>query len=335
VPVRIATLIVCLSVLSGLTPGTASPSQSTAGHLRVSGARFIQPDGTTFHWRGISAFRLLEFVAHGREKEADAYLRWAASKRLNVVRVFAMADGIFQLAPADGERALPRLLELARRRNIYVEVVAFTGTSVITVDRAAFVKSIAAICARHPNALLELANEPGHPTQATEMHDPAHLQSLLPHVPKAVPVALGSVEYGDGFAAGRYVTWHSPRGREWFTQVAEGAALLKRFGKPVINDEPIGAADAAVAGRRDNNPAHFRAAAESMRRAGIGATFHYEGGIRTRLPTKGELACLDAWLAGFSVSRTAVSAESFAESPRRTHPPALDSRPGEGAGRRR
>lgn len=278
----------------------AEPTEPPHAHLRVSGTRFIKPDGSTFHWRGISAFRLLEFVAHGREKEADAYLRWAASRRLNVVRVFAMADGIFQLAPADGERALPRLLDLARRHGIHVEVVAFTGTSVITVDRAAFVKSIAAICARHSNALLELANEPGHPTQAAEMHDPAHLQSLLPLVPKQVPVALGSVEYGDGFAAGSYVTWHSPRGSDWAKRVEEGAALMKTFGKPLINDEPIGAADKPEPGRRDNDPARFRAAAVAMRRAGIGATFHYDGGIQTRMPTKGELACLDAWLAGLN-----------------------------------
>jgi hypothetical protein len=291
-------LLATVSLISSLTAGATYSSLSTSGHLRVSGTRFLEPDGSVFHWRGISAFRLVEFVAHGREKDADAYLRWAASKRLNVVRVFAMADGIFHLTPEDGLRALPRLLELARKHGMYVEVVAFTGTSVIKVDRAAFVKSIGAICARHPNAILELANEPGHPTQATEMHDPAHLRSLLPHVPKEVPVALGSVEYDDGFAAGTYVTWHSPRGSDWVKQVEGGAALLKKFQKPVINDEPIGAADKPEPGRRDHDPARFRAAAAAMRRAGIGATFHYDGGIQTRMPTKGELACLDAWLAG-------------------------------------
>jgi hypothetical protein len=293
-------LVVIVSVISSLKAGATYSSQSLSGHLRVSGTRFLKPDGSVFHWRGISAFRLLEFVAHGREKDADAYLRWAASKRLNVVRVFAMADGIFQLAPEDGLRALPRLLEIARTHGIFVEVVAFTGTSVIKTDRAAFVKAIGAICARHPNALLELANEPGHPTQAKEMHDPAHLQSLLPLVPKEVPVALGSVEYHDGFAAGTYVTWHSPRGGDWVKKVAEGAALLEKFRKPVINDEPIGAADKPEPGRRDNDPARFRAAAAAMRRAGLGATFHYDGGIQTRLPTKIETACLDAWLARLS-----------------------------------
>jgi hypothetical protein len=303
--VRIAALLLVLSLWPSLSlspifrlkPEAAYRSQSATGHLRVAGTRFLKPDGSQFHWRGISAFRLLEFVAHGREKDADAYLTWAASKRLNVVRVFAMADGIFQLTPEDGASALPRLLEIARTHGIYVEVVAFTGTSVINVDRPAFVKTVAAICARHPNALLELANEPGHPTQAKEMHDPAHLQSMLSLVPKNVPVALGSVEYDDGFAAGTYVTWHSPRGGDWVKKVDEGAALMKKFGKPVINDEPIGAAGKPEPGRRDSDPARFRAAAAAMRKAGIGATFHYDGGIQTRLPTPAEMACLDAWLA--------------------------------------
>jgi hypothetical protein len=290
---RLLGILLTCAALWGSVP--AAPAER---HLRVRGTSFLTADDAVFQWRGISAFRLLEFVAHGREAEAEAYLRWAASKRLNVVRVFAMADGIFTLPPADGLRALPRLLTMAQRHRIHVEVVAFTGTSVIKVDRAAFVKAIGAICDRYPNALLELANEPGHPTQAVEMHDPAHLQSLLRLVPTDVPVALGSVEYHDGFAAGTYVTWHSPRGSGWARHVEDGVQLLRKFKKPVINDEPIGAADVAVPGRRDNDPARFRAAAAAMRRAGMGATFHYDGGIQTRMPTRVETACLDAWLAG-------------------------------------
>jgi hypothetical protein len=64
----------------------------------------------------------------------------------------------------------------------------------------------------------------------------------------------------------------------------------------------MGAADKAISGRRDNDPAHFRQAGEASRRAGLGATFHYEGGLQAALPTKVEQACLDAWLAGLAVS---------------------------------
>ena len=99
------------------------------GQLRISGSRFLQPDGPAFEWRGITAFRLLEFVAHGKAADADAYLAWAASKKLTVVRVLAMADILFKLSPADGQRALPRLLELAQKRGLYVEVVALVDTA--------------------------------------------------------------------------------------------------------------------------------------------------------------------------------------------------------------
>ena len=273
------------------------------GHLRVSGTRFINPDGSPFQWRGISAFRLLEFVAHGREAEATAYLEWAASKRLNVVRVLAMADGIFRLSAADGRRALPRLLEIARTHRMYVEVVALADTARATIDIPEHVTAIGAICARYPNAVLELANEPGHPTQAAAVHDPLYLRSLLPRVPAGVPTALGSVEYDDRFALGHYVTWHAPRTSDWPREIAKGAALVAKFKRPVINDEPMGAADATIAGRRDSRPARFRQAAAASRRAGLGSTFHYEGGTQARRLTRIELACLDAWLAGLSGGR--------------------------------
>jgi len=267
-------------------------------HLRPFGTRFLQPDGRPFEWRGITAFRLVEFVAQGRRAEADRYLAWAASKNLNVVRVLVMADGLFKLTPEDGVRALPSLLALAAKRGMHVEVVALADTAAIKVDMAAHVKAVAAICARHSNALLEIANEPVHPTQTKALHDPSYVQSLGKLVPAGVPFALGSIENGDEFAAGTYATWHAPRTRDWPAQIAQGAALLKKVGKPLINDEPIGAADRAIPGRRDNDPKQFRAAAEATRRAGMGGTFHYEGGLQAKRPTTVEAACLDAWLEG-------------------------------------
>ena len=276
---------------------------ASSRHLEISGTRFLDERGAPFEWRGITAFRLVEFVAHGRERDADAYLAWAASKKLTIVRVFAMADGIFQLTPADGQHALPRLLELAAKHNVYVEVVAFTGTSVIKVDMPRFVKAIGEICARYPNALVELANEPGHPTQSKSVHDAGFMKSLGDLVPVQVPLSLGSIEYGDRFALGRYITWHAPRTARWHEEIARGAELVRRFKKPVVSDEPIGAADKSEPGRRDNDPARFRAAGAAARRAGIGSTFHYDGGIQTRLPTAVEMACLDAWLAGLIEGR--------------------------------
>lgn len=286
-----------------LAAGLFSPPQGP--HLTVLGSRFVTPGGQPFDWRGITAFRLVELTAHGHEREADAYLAWAASKKLTLVRVLTMADGLFKLSPADGQRALPRLLEMAQAHGLYVEVVALADTTKVTMDLSGHVKAIAMICGRYPNALLEIANEPAHPTQAKALHEPSFVKSLAALVPPGVPVSLGSVEMGDAFAGGSYVTWHAPRsGRHgWPAEIARGAALVKRLGKPVISDEPMGAADRAIAGRRDNAPSRFREAGAASRRAGIGATFHYEGGLQARLPTSIEMACLDAWLEGLSAGR--------------------------------
>ncbi|HEX9368071.1 MAG TPA: hypothetical protein VF921_15680 [Vicinamibacterales bacterium] len=294
--VAIVVSVVCL-------PRAEQGPGQAEGHLKVSGTRFVKPDGTAFEWRGISAFRLLELVAHGREADADVYLGWAASKKLTVARVLGMADNLFKLSPADGQHALPRLLELAQKRGLHVEVVALADTATIRVDYPRHVKAIGEICARYPNALVEIANEPVHPTQATAVHEAGYLKSLATLVPAGVPVSLGSVENGNGFADGTYVTWHAPRSGAWPAEIAHGAAMMERFKKPLVNDEPMGAGEKALPGRRDNDPEHFRQAAAASRRAGLGATFHYEGGLQASLPSKIELACLDAWLAGLTANR--------------------------------
>ena len=298
---RCVSLPLCL-LLAHLFAASAGASASQA-HLKVSGTQFVAADGAPFDWRGITAFRLVEIVARGGDREADAYLAWAASKKLTLVRVLTMADVLFKLSPADGQHALPRLLDMAQKHGLHVEVVALADTAHVTVDMPRHVKAIAEICGRYPNALLEIANEPVHPTQAKAIHDPAFVKSLAGLVPPGVPVALGAVDMGEGFAAGTYVTWHAPRTAAWPAEIAHGAALVKKFRKPVVSDEPIGAGETADAGRRDNVPEHFREAAVAGRKAGIGATFHYEGGLHAKLPTAKELACLDAWLAGLDAGR--------------------------------
>ncbi len=223
-----------------------------------------------------------------------------ASQGLTVVRVLTMMGGQFDLRPEDGRRALPRVLELAAEHNLYVEVVAFAGTADIPVDLQTHLDGIARIVAAHPNAVLEIANEPVHPSQSAEVQNPAVLKALAARVPSDIPVALGSIERGDGFGDGGYITWHSPResGRGGWSHVlalAEGADLLARWKKPVISDEPIGAGPAFQPGRRDDAPARFRAAALLTRLVGLGATFHYEAGLQARVPEGRELECFNAW----------------------------------------
>ncbi|MEO7272787.1 MAG: hypothetical protein ABI211_12385, partial [Vicinamibacterales bacterium] len=152
----------------------------------------------------------------------------------------------------------------------------------------------------HPNALVELANEPIHATQSTDVGKAEVLEALASTIPDQVPVAWGSIETDPRFAGGDYVTWHVPRetrpdGWGHVLALAQGAGFVRTFGKPVISDEPIGAGPRDEPGRRDNRPARFRAAALLTRLTGMGATFHYEGGLQASIPEGAELACFTAW----------------------------------------
>lgn len=285
--------------------------------VRVDGTRFVR-GATTFEWRGVTAFRLAEMMAHGQEKEATAYLDWARRQQLTVVRVLVMAKHLFALTPEDGRKALPRLLQLAQQRGLHVEVVALADTADLKIDLEAHVRAVGEIAAKYPNAFVEIANEPWHPTQDTRLHDPAFVQKLAALVPAGVPVALGSAEGNAAYATGAYATWHSPRsdakdGWGHVVALAEGAKLARDWKKPVVSDEPIGAAKEHIPGRRDNNPARFRAAAALSRLAGIGATFHYEGGLHAKIPTGRELECFNAWKEGLHLMRALPRGGTFVQ----------------------
>jgi hypothetical protein len=211
-----------------------------------------------------------------------------------------MGQGFMNLSPSEGRAALPRLLEMAAKHKLHVEIVALAGTRDVAVDLDDHLAQLGRIASQHGNAILEIANEPVHPSQSADVQRADVLARLRTRVPREVPVALGSVERGDGFAAGDYVTWHVPRddrfeGWGHVLAIAQGADIVRRWNKPVVSDEPIGAGARYEPGRRDDMPSRFRAAALLTRLAGLGATFHYEGGLQATIPAGRELECFNAW----------------------------------------
>jgi hypothetical protein len=259
----------------------------------------VLPDGAPFAWRGITAFRLLEMESAGRGHEVDAYLAWAESEQLNVVRVLAMAKHLFELPPGRGLTHLDALLRRAAAHGVFVEVVALADTASYPIDPATQVQRVVRVIRKHSNALIELANEPYHPTQADRVHDLGYLRELLRLVPPHLPAATGASEL-PGLGDGTYVTAHFPRssganGWGHVRDLNEGRALRRAARKPVISDEPIGAGPRFEPGRRDDDPERFRAAALATRLLGLGATFHYEGGLQALKPEGRELECFRAW----------------------------------------
>jgi hypothetical protein len=250
-------------------------------------------------------------ISAGREPDVVRYLDWMVARKLSVVRVLLMARHLFALTPEAGRAALPTLLDLAKARGIAVEVVALADTEGLTFDHEGHIQQVGRIALDKGNALVEIANEPAHATQDRRLHDPAYVKRLADLLPESVLSALGSAEYDDAFAAGGYATFHFPRHSEWghVLSLGEGISMLARWNKPVINDEPIGAAAEYQAGRRDNSPARFGAAGALAEFIGLGSTFHYEGGLQARQPNGPEEACLDAWQRGTDLAASLAPGE--------------------------
>jgi hypothetical protein len=294
-----------IAILAFVCGATGAPGPQKPLRLHADGARLVDARGRPFSWRGITAFRLVEQVASGREPDAVSFLDWAAAQDLTVVRVLVMARHLFELPPERGLAALPRVLELAAARGLYVEVVALADTAAYPgLDVGGFVRRVGIVCEAHPNALLEIANEPHHPTQISAIHRPEDLLRLRELAPSRVPVAIGAGDTLAQSAAGDYVTFHFPRlssedGWGHVQAIGDAAFEAGRIGKPVINDEPIGAASESEPGRRDDDPVRFRAMALLSRMAGLGATFHYEAGLHARTPAGREAECFEAWSDGW------------------------------------
>lgn len=293
VTASVCTLVLCAASIYSAPPAGPQP-------LKVSGTRFEYSDGRPFAWRGITAFRLLEMEANGRTQAVEAYLAWASAQRLTVLRVLAMAKQLFELPPDRGAAHLEAFLKRAATHGLYVEVVALADTASYPIDVAVHVRRIAAICAKAGNAVLELANEPYHGTHAEAVQSGPLLDRLAREAPTDLPTAVGAALFPEAHLGGTYVTMHALRSEDhggWghVRDLIAGRDLMARAGKPVISDEPMGAGARYDPGRRDDNPERFRAAALLTRMIGMGATFHYEGGLQARRPTGRELDSFRAW----------------------------------------
>jgi hypothetical protein len=315
--VLIRSLLVATLSTAGFVP-MATPAP---GRLSPCDRALCAPDGSRFLWRGVTAFGLVDLVADGRAQDADAFMAWAARTGFTVVRVLAMNGGWMDLAPADGRRALPRVLALARAHGLYVQVVALAGTGTDAFSQDTFlreqVRAVAQACAAADNCVLELANEPYHGSQAA-LDDPARMRRLQVEVPPEVPVAWGATrDYrSDRMAGGSYVVAHVARGGNRWDRVSRVQALRelsRRTGKFVVDSEPIGAAEAPQPSRRDNEPAAFFAQGLLARMVDVGTTFHCEDCLLAKIPGRVQQACADAFIAGATLP-TAAATLTFVDS---------------------
>jgi hypothetical protein len=155
--------------------------------------------------------------------------------------------------------------------------------------------------------VVQVANEHYHPTQSPELHDPSAFGELARLIPPPVLYTdSAATEDAAIQPQGMYITRHLSRGgspASMIERVELLGTLALKTGKPVVNGEPIGAAERDEPGRRLAAPGFFRDLARRTSAAGLpGGTFHCEDGLFARVPGPIQQACARAWVQGASVS---------------------------------
>lgn len=217
----------------------------------------------------------------------------------NLVRVFAGRLAWCGQSAEGARERLPEFLSDAHTRGLNVEVTANTDAADGAYDVVQHTLEVSRIVT--PYDILELANEPWDVEQKLS---PEFLRSL-PR-PAGIAVALGAAQDDESrdYADATYVTAHLDRGRPAWNmvrRVRELEALSAVTGKPVLNNEPIGAGEADEPGKRLTDPAVFYAMGALNRLMEVGGGFHSSDGLMAQRLGPQQRRCAEAFIAGSRV----------------------------------
>lgn len=279
------------------------PTIPFAGRITRDGKVFRDASGQPWTWRFATEFLLLNDILDG--KDVAPVLDELTLLGANGVRVIGMATNIPRIER--GQRAfeprnygdqyfagLSTLATMLRDRGLYLEFTALADAQEVMPDPATqrvFVLRVAEVLSTFDNTFLEHCNEPFKNGCGAELG--------MGRAPGRVLQSSGNYDIRE--AADRwvldavfdYVTAHPPRDDEWPRKAHDSQDIRDGFenlGKsfagaqvPVVLDEPIGAADAAIPGRRASDPDLFRQFGAACALFGAGCTFHSNAGVATHL----------------------------------------------------
>ena len=239
---------------------------------------------TGLPWRGdsVTAFELFHRWLDGDTEGVSAFLD--SFPHANTVRVFGMWTNSPTGRRFDpttyGDRYFTDLSTFAsylQSRGTYLAFTAITDAQVLmpsTAVQRAFLVKVGEALRSHPNVFLETCNEP--------FKNGCDVFALM-RAPGDITQATG--DYGDHPTLYRldYMTWHPERDSEWprKTRADELAAIMK---VPVWIDEPMGAAEVGVPGRRSHVAEDFFDFAAGCALHASGCTFHSDAGLTASLP---------------------------------------------------
>lgn len=274
--------------------------------IHLEGARFVTASGRAFRYRFVTAFDLLD------SPQRDAFLDWAKARGFTGVRVLTTASITARIPP--GAQGIPQLLADLKARGLGAELVGLADTRTQGMGRDAMRAHLTALAAAIAGSDLpltvEIANENAHPSQQPDLQDPAFLRELRAIFPRTLPVSLGSTCCGQAdtlepYPGGDYVTLHLDRERQPFwnevRRVKDYFDTQRDLRRLIVDDEPMGAAEAPEPGRRSSTPERFFAQGLLDRLGELGGTFHCSDCIAATLPGPVQDACAKAYVSGATV----------------------------------
>lgn len=226
----------------------------------------------------------------------------AAALGFNLVRTFCGPLPWCGQERAHVYEKLPRLLQGCADRglNAYLSYCTEAGTG---YDLTAHVSAVEAIARTFPAVVLrEVANEPWHPTQGWRL-DPNRCRDLAESMGD-VCASLGAAEDDESsaYAYGDFVASHLSRSRDKWNQVRrvrELLAISEQNNMPCLNQEPIGADEQSIAGKRESDPA-FYLCLGALNRLFLGGSgvFHSQSGLMAEPLGPNQRRCAEAYLRG-------------------------------------
>lgn len=308
------------------------------GLLRVSGRGFASPAGR-FDYREVSAFALYSLWLQKRTSEIDAFLS-AVAPYATALRVLLTLDGDFWNGrgyhcgpdmPGFYEE-LPAFAAYCAARGFYVRfclvgaVEPFGGVwhpdrrDIWTGDLDArvreYIAHVVPAIGLAPNALLEMANEPGQIGLRSSFERVKGwgrlAKRLAPHLVMNFAAVDGPNDGDPTFIAepADFVDTHICRMKEYRAGDGwDGWLWVKRSSEhpifdndrmPAMSGEPInfGASGVGGSGDAERSPAIAMAYGATSRLRRYLTNFHFDDGLWCRPPNAETVACLDGWKRG-------------------------------------
>ena len=266
------------------TPTATVIDVRESGPLSTRGLNFYDQSGNRWQWRGVSSFLLFKRYLDG--EDITEYIRTYQAVGANTFRIFGRARNISSFNPTNYPSyfsSLSRLSDFLASLGVRMEFTALVDAQDMTdAQQTQFVNQIYNALQGHWNVFVEICNECEPNGVFQSFNSPTN--GILASAGSGAGCSPPRSPLNGSSAPFAYATYHDCRSSDWW----EHPGILYA-GVPTVSDEPMGASETFVNGRRDNNPSHFYRFGQNAK--WWGATFHSEPGLRAELPGPITLEC--------------------------------------------